>query len=175
MLKFLIIVSVKRKVCVLADSCFRGITLDGINVVVQPPQNGFEMVARLLRRKVLDISGIDLVHCSMGRADLECSGLKSFDKVLDDFCSTIRRFNSSCEIILAGPIPRGSDTYRWVGACVMAGKATRKFCLGRTDIKFSSLAMGFYDKAGIKQEFLNHNGASPLGKLLLKKDVWKFL
>ena len=156
---------------VLADSCFASFTMDGPMITILPPQDGFDAVARQIRRRLIDVSTFNVIHASMGRADLDGFPVRNLVCAVQDFVETVRRFNSSALIVLVGPIPRQTDSHKMVGSCVNAGKLIRKFCAKNSDVVFSGLAMQFYNIKGIVPDMLQSTGATPLARLSLKKDI----
>ena len=155
----------------LADSTFHGFQMDGININVLPPQGGLDYAARLIRRKQLIIKS-DVLFVCLGRADVE-EGLSGFQESLLDLHDSVLRFNENTKIICSGPIPRGTDGRRQVARCVNAGKVVKSFCATRQRSCFTPLAMEFITRRGVNLVLMLPQGASAMGKAVLKSYIRK--
>ena len=159
---------------VLADSSFRGLSLDDVKISILPPQDGWENLARAVRRRCVDISKFRKLYICLGRADV-ADGLSEVSGKLQDLFDSIRRFNTNAEIIMTGPVPRGLDSRRLVAKCVLAGRVVKSFCAGSQRCHFSEVAAHFYNRRGINVTFLLPEGATALGRAAIKSDIKLFL
>ena len=156
--------------CVLADCAFSGVNLDGIKVQIFPPQSGWADLARLIRRRVVDVTHFHWLYIALGRADVD-DDIADVPAVLRDLSDSIYRFNSSVKVIIAGPIPRGADSRRTVARCVNAGKIVQSFCSLQNQFSFTKVATQFYSRKGVNTLFMLPGGSSSLGKAVLKANV----
>ena len=157
----------------LVDSSFSGLYLDGLNIRSFLPQFGWSDLARLVRRRIISVAKWAKLYVALGRADI-ADGVSEVAETLQDLAASITRFNPNIMVVLAGPIPRGSDSRRMVARCVNAGKIVKSFCSQQEGFTFSTVACQFYTKKGVNALLVLPGGASGLGKAALKADIRAF-
>ena len=166
----IILILDRPKTCVLADGTFTGFTMDGTHVLIQPPQTGLTQLARLIRRRLIDLQEFDLIFVCVGRADLRCP-TKEWGHLTEEFIATVRRFNPLAWISISGPIPTPVDDKEAVARCVNAGKVMKLVCVRQEKVRYSWLAQQFYNKQGRKANMYSASGISALGKAVLKCEI----
>ena len=134
-------------------------------------EEGFPAVALQLRRSIIDISPFKVIFAYIGRAQVEWQRPAQLADSVLEFVATARRFNTKAIIVIAGPIPRGSDGRQLIARCVNAGKKIRATCRGLESVVFSSVAQDFYSIHGLNKFLINHKGVSKLGRSTIIKDI----
>ena len=155
----------------MVEDSFLGIDFRGAQVIWSPIDRGLEKLAEDVRRARVSLAAVKVLVVYVGRADVMATqSRKEYILVLEDFVATVKRFGPSIRMVLAGPIPRGTDSCKVIAKLVLAGRVVRNLCKQNEDLEFSRVAEEFITPLGVNLAKMLPDGASRLGKASIQSN-----